>query len=747
MTVQGNVISGNFGDGVTLDGAANAVVADNLIGTDATGTATTDSNGGYLSNFGNGVTVQGAAFNDTIGGPNAGDGNLISGNFGNGVEVVAGTGSLIQGNDIGANLAGTVAAGNYGNGVSIEASGTDLLGNVVSGNYGYGVWVAANSSVIQRNLIGTETDGTDACPNQTDGVYIAGSDNLVGGAGAGQGNVIAFNMGNGVTVDSGTQNTISRNSIYSNSSPYAGYPGIGIDLGDNGVTLNDSMGHTGPNLYQDFPVLTTAQRSGANVTVEGTMTEAPSQSYMIEFFSNTAADPSGYGQGQTFVGSAVVTTNASGTASYTATLAGVPANQNILTATATDAAGNTSEFCAAINITKFVVVGPAATATTLNVVAEPLGLRPDRHVHGHRLQPDGGDHPHGLGCVHGRFYDVGNRHAECLGTDDLHDLQPDRRHTHDHGCLLPHGPIHRQHLQSVGPGCEPGGIDRDGKLRRQDIRRRQPGVHRHHHRFCQWRERRRRQRRRQPDDHGHRRQFRRRLCDRGRTRHTLGQQLRLRLRQRHVDDQPGCADRDRQCGFQDLRRCESGVHRRHYGLRQRRYRQRRQGRCQPDDYRDRQQFGRHVHHRGRLWDARCEQLHVHLCKRRTDDQPGRPDRDCQRGFQDLRHCEPLVHRRDHGLCQRRYRQRRQRRCQPDDYRGRQQFGRHVHHRGRLWDTRREQLHVHLRKRDIDDQPGRPDRDCQCGFQDLRHCEPLVHRRDHGLCQRRYRQRRQRRVPA
>ena len=123
------------------------------------------------------MTVQGAAFNDTIGGPNAGDGNLISGNFGNGVEVVAGTGSLIQGNDIGANLAGTVAAGNYGNGVSIEASGTDLLGNVVSGNYGYGVWVAANSSVIQRNLIGTETDGTDACPNQTDGVYIAGSDN------------------------------------------------------------------------------------------------------------------------------------------------------------------------------------------------------------------------------------------------------------------------------------------------------------------------------------------------------------------------------------------------------------------------------------------------------------------------------------------------------------------------------------------------------------------------------------------
>ncbi len=264
VTVSGNVISGNLGDGVTLDGAAGAVVTGNTIGTDAAGADTVDPNGNSLSNSGNGVTIEGAASGNTIGGPSAGDGNLISGNFGNGVEVVAGTGSLIQGNDIGTSLAGTAAVGNYGNGVSIEASGTDLLGNVVSGNYGYGVWVAANSSVIQGNLIGVGADRPTAVPNQADGVYIAGSDNLVGGAGAGEGNIIAFNMGNGVTVDSGTQNTISRNSIYSNSSPYAGYPGIGIDLGDNGVTLNDSTGHTGPNLYQDFPDLTV--RSGVAPT-------------------------------------------------------------------------------------------------------------------------------------------------------------------------------------------------------------------------------------------------------------------------------------------------------------------------------------------------------------------------------------------------------------------------------------------------------------------------------------------------
>jgi hypothetical protein len=68
--------------------------------------------------------------------------------------------------------------------------------------------------------------------------------------------------------------------------------------------------------------------------------------FRVEFFANAAPDPSGFGEGQTFLGFANVTTDASGHFGGTANVAGaVPAGQKV-TATATDPAGNTSEFSA-----------------------------------------------------------------------------------------------------------------------------------------------------------------------------------------------------------------------------------------------------------------------------------------------------------------------------------------------------------------------------------------------------------------
>ena len=364
VNIVDNVISANWGDGVRLDGAVNAVVAGNLIGTDVTGESTTDPNGAQLGNYGDGVNIVDAATGNLIGGPATADMNVISGNDGDGVGVQGGPGNSVAGNYIGTDAAGAVALSNEGNGVNVQSSGNSVLGNVVSGNMGVGVDIGyllspADDNVVQGNLIGVGADGATAIPNQTDGVSIDGSGNLIGGAGTGQGNVIAFNMGNGVTVDSGTQNMISRNSIYSNSSPYEGYPGIGIDLGYNGVTLNDSLGHTGPNLYENFPVLVSATSQGSTLTVTGTLESWASQSFTVEFFGNVAADPSGYGQGQTFLGSAVVTTDAGGQATFTAVLACPPAGEDLVTATATDAAGNTSEFGADIGI----VQAPANTAS------------------------------------------------------------------------------------------------------------------------------------------------------------------------------------------------------------------------------------------------------------------------------------------------------------------------------------------------------------------------------------------------
>ena len=367
VTVRGNVISGNYGDGVVLDGAVNAVVAGNVIGTDSAGASNVDENGGLLSNFGNGISIQGSAANNIIGGPGASDRNLISGNFGSGVKVFAdaGAGNVIQGNYVGTDLGGTNAIGNYGDGIYIRASGVSAVNNVLSGNYGDGVQIRADLNTVQGNLVGTGADGLTALPNLTDGFWIDGTGNIVGGQEAGEGNVVAFNFGNGITVNSGTGNAIRGNSIYSNA------PGIGIDLGYDGVTLNDSMGHDGPNQYQNFPVLLNASRDGAAVTVQGTLAAAPSQVFTVEFFSNVMADFSGYGQGQTFVGSTVVTTDASGSASFDVTLNNVPDGQNVLTATATDAAGNTSEFSAFQAAGVVVGSNIPATATTLLSSANP----------------------------------------------------------------------------------------------------------------------------------------------------------------------------------------------------------------------------------------------------------------------------------------------------------------------------------------------------------------------------------------
>ena len=134
-------------------------------------------------------------------------------------------------------------------------------GNIISANGNLGVWITgagATGNVVEGNKIGTDATGTLSLGNAYDGVRIdaGASNNTIGGTVAGAGNIIAFNGGNGVTVgddatDASTGDAILENAIFANTQ-------LGIDLGNDGVTLNDSSGHTGPNLFQDFPVLSSA---------------------------------------------------------------------------------------------------------------------------------------------------------------------------------------------------------------------------------------------------------------------------------------------------------------------------------------------------------------------------------------------------------------------------------------------------------------------------------------------------------
>ncbi|MGI9557952.1 MAG: hypothetical protein ACR2N5_08430, partial [Solirubrobacterales bacterium] len=169
----------------------------------------------------------------------------------------------------------------------------------------------------------------------------------------GESNVIANSGRDGVEVDdaAGDSNPILGNSIHANGSFG---DDIGIDLlPTDGVTANDTDDpDAGANDEQNFPAITSAATNSVDTTVEGTLDSLANRTFRVEFFANSACDPSGNGQGETFLGSQNVTTNGSGDATISATVAASTVGRQI-TATATDQTpdeANTSEFsvCTAI---------------------------------------------------------------------------------------------------------------------------------------------------------------------------------------------------------------------------------------------------------------------------------------------------------------------------------------------------------------------------------------------------------------
>ena len=98
---------------------------------------------------------------------------------------------------------------------------------------------------------------------------------------------------------------------------------------------------TGPNGLQNHPALTSASA----VSISGTLDSTASSTYTVELFASDACDASGHGEGERYLTSADVTTDASGDASFTVPVTGV-ADGDFITSTATTADGSTSEFSA-----------------------------------------------------------------------------------------------------------------------------------------------------------------------------------------------------------------------------------------------------------------------------------------------------------------------------------------------------------------------------------------------------------------
>jgi parallel beta-helix repeat protein len=363
----GNVISGGSQDGISINGANQTTVAGNFIGTNAAGTAAS-ANGGV------GVQVES---NDNVIGP----GNVISGNGADGIDLFDSTSNTVVGNYIGLNAAGTAAIPNGDAGIALGSPATSTAGitvgpgNVISGNAGDGIdLVNAANCDIAGNLIGTNAAGTAAFANGGWGVNISGGAayNQIGGTVTSAGNVIAFNALGGVGLAGSTGvggaagdfNAIRTNSIYGNG-------GLGIDINEDGVSANSTGPQTGPNNMQNFPVLSSATANPTSTTVAGQMTWSDDTSLYIDFYSNPLLGPGGSVQGKTYLGSIEVTTNGSGTASFTDTLPAVQVGQYIIataTTTVTVPYGDTSEFSPPVQVMAPVVIPPPPPTPTGSLV-------------------------------------------------------------------------------------------------------------------------------------------------------------------------------------------------------------------------------------------------------------------------------------------------------------------------------------------------------------------------------------------
>lgn len=360
-TAPGNVVVSMF----ILAGVQTRVQG-NLIGTNAAGTA-------KVNNFGIGVNVWGDA---VVGGSTPGTRNVISG-FREGILLANSGGGSIIGNYIGTEITGTSAIPNVtGIAVVTNIKDTKIGGtsageaNVISGNT-TGIRLENNSSIVKGNYIGTREDGTTPLPNNSSGIAIedTSNGNIIGGTEPGAANTIAFNGGNGITVFRSlpsftpTKNVIRGNKIHSNAA-------LGIDLDSDGVSLNDSGDvDTGSNGLQNYPNVLSVT-TGTSTTINGTLNSSPNSSFTLDFYVSSSCDASGFGEGASFIGSTTTNTDANGNSNFSAQFPVSIPQGSVVTATATDSAGNTSEFsvCNVVN-----APGSVQFISSLQLVVEQAG--------------------------------------------------------------------------------------------------------------------------------------------------------------------------------------------------------------------------------------------------------------------------------------------------------------------------------------------------------------------------------------
>jgi hypothetical protein len=208
----------------------------------------------------------------------------------------------------------------------------------VGGNAGHGIEIRGGAN----NTLGFGS----ASLNGGNGIYVhaGATSNVIGESEYRASFGTGGNRFAGIRVGDGPGDTATRGNTIRGLGDLSGNGGLPIDLGGDGVTPNDSGdADTGPNGRQNFPSAAVAlvSNDGVTATVSGVFEGAPNAEFTLRFyFADTGASP--------FLGTLLITTGANGSAAFGAPLplwqTYPPPNSSLrIVATATDAAGNTSE--------------------------------------------------------------------------------------------------------------------------------------------------------------------------------------------------------------------------------------------------------------------------------------------------------------------------------------------------------------------------------------------------------------------
>jgi len=309
-------VSGNSGPGIVLGPSTSGnLVANAFVGLNTDATVA-------VPNHGDGIVVGGTR--QTLGGPNQLAGDLISGNTGNGITLT-GSDSLIQGNLLGEGIPGEPQFGNGLNGILVsDSAGTvgdhTIEANTIGGNGRSGVEIDQTGVTLSGNTIGLSLDGTNGAPNGGAGITATRGPTRIGGD-ATTSNVIASNAGPGIAVSART-----------------------VRIQANAISANGGLGIAYPADPVAAPLLTAASAAGGGITFHGSLTGLPNTAYSIDLYSQPTCDPSGAGQGRKDVGAGFAFTDSTGKAFFGYAGPGAFAQGDVITATATDFTGTTSQF-------------------------------------------------------------------------------------------------------------------------------------------------------------------------------------------------------------------------------------------------------------------------------------------------------------------------------------------------------------------------------------------------------------------